>query len=68
MKYFFYSPFCIPKALGKTLFHFFSGWVFVRLQKNESVFCAVAKNFRGVEFFFILFGLPFKAVSVEVPK
>jgi len=30
------------KALAKTLFHFFSGWVFEGGKKNESVFCAVA--------------------------
>jgi hypothetical protein len=48
---------------------FFLRWLFCGGQKNESVFCAVSKNFRGVEIFFIFFvRLPFKAVSVVVPS
>jgi hypothetical protein len=34
------------KALGKTLFHFFFGLGVCVSKKNESVFCALAKNFK----------------------
>ena len=54
------------KALGKTLFHFFWGRV-SGLQKNESVFCAVAKIFEGWLFLIKLFSaVAFKVVSVVV--
>jgi hypothetical protein len=35
------------KALEKTLFHFFRVGVFVCVQKNESVFCALAEKLKN---------------------
>jgi len=64
---FFYEKFStiyeLNKALEKTLFHFFSGWLCV-WQKNESVFCAV--EWVGFFYKFIFEALALEAVSVAV--
>jgi len=58
------------KALAKTLFHFFSGWVSCVSKKNESVFCGSAIEIQiiflcggGFLLFILSVGCPLAAVS-----